>query len=212
VTIDLGHAEIARSLLAEVPAERATAIADALAKKDGAEVARLAEGLSSREVLVALPTLNGEPALLESLPAVITESPARPAIDELRVLVRKLSVLLGMEGLTIAKLSVDLGEVRGLALDVDALLWALRLANASVLERPRRVVVCGDRAETFARALRTSGVPAAIVTEDPYGYAKTWGYAWVARVSEEGVVVTDPEGRPTELTTTEAAIQRLSMY
>jgi len=254
VTIDLGHAEIARALLTDVPSERATAIADALAKKDASEIARIAEGLPSRDALVALPMLNGEPAMLDALPDVITSSPARAAIDELRALVKKLLSMLDVEGLTIANVSVDLGEVRGLAyysgpfyqlfaegpgvaigaggrydqllkrfeqrsplpasglaLDVEALLWALRLANARVLERPRRVVVCGDRAETFARALRTSGVPAAIVTENPYDYARSWGYAWVARVGDDGVVVTDPEGRPTELTTTEAAIQRLSM-
>jgi len=255
VTIDLGHAEIARALLADVPTDRAAAIADALAKKDETEIARLADGLSTRDALVALPTLNGDPSILDALPPVVASSPARAAIDELRALVKNLRSLLAVESLAIATLSVDLGEVRGLAyytgpfyqlfaegpgvaigaggrydqllqrfeqrsplpaaglaLDVDALLWALRLANARVLERPRRVVVCGDRAETFARALRTSGVPAAIVTEDPYGYARTWGYAWVARAGEDGVVVTDPEGRPTELTTTEAALQRLSLF
>jgi ATP phosphoribosyltransferase regulatory subunit len=247
-TIDLGHADIARTLLEGAP----EGLADALGKKDVSEIARLAEGLKTRDALIAIASLHGAPAILESLPASVA---SLPAIGELRALVKALEASLAEEGVTAATLSVDLSEVRGLAyytgpffqlfaegpgvaigaggrydqllqrfeqrsplpasglaLDVDALLWALRLANASVLERPRRVVVCGDRAETFARALRTSGVPAAIVTEDPYGYAKTWGYAWVARVSEEGVVVTDPEGRPTELATTEAAIQRLSMY
>ncbi len=255
VTIDLGHAEIARALMGEVPSERAEAIADALAKKDVAEIARIAEGLPGRDALIALPALNGPPSILDALPPVVANSPARAAIDELRALVSKLGALLESEGTSIATLSVDLGEVRGLAyytgpfyqlfaegpgvaigaggrydqllkrfeirsplpasglaLDVDALLWALRLAKARVLERPRRIVVCGERAETFARALRASGMPAAIVNEDPAGYARAWGYAWVARATADGVVVTDPEGRPTELITTEAAIQRLSVF
>lgn len=255
VNIDLGHAEIARALLADVAPERASAIADALAKKDASEIARIAEGLPTRDALVALPTLNGPPSILDSLPTVVTTSPAGGAIAELRALVSKLGSLLQSEGLSIATISVDLGEVRGLAyytgpfyqlfaegpgvaigaggrydqllkrfetrsplpasglaLDVDALLWALRLAHARVLDRPRRVVVCGDAAEAFARSLRGSGIPAAIVRDDPHGYARAWGYAWVARASADGVVVTDPEGRPTEVITPEAAIQRLSVF
>ncbi len=252
-TIDLGHADIARTLLADAP--NAAELADALAKKDGAELARLASTHPQREALLALPALHGEPELLDALPAAVAGSPARPAIEQLRALVNNLSAALRDEGVTGATLTVDLCEVRGLAyytgpfyqlfaegpgvaigaggrydqllarfepasplpasglaLDVDALRRALRLARASVLERPRRIVVSGRGAETFARSLRAGGTPAAVIADDPFGYARAWGYAWVARLGEHGVVISDPEGREADPIPTDTAVARLSTF
>jgi ATP phosphoribosyltransferase regulatory subunit len=251
-TIDLGHAEIARSLLGD--AHNAHELADALAKKDVTEVARLAADHPNRDALLALPALHGEPEILSDLPAAIANSAALGAIEQLRALVENLRSALRDEGVTGATITVDLCEVRGLAyytgpfyqlfaegpgvaigaggrydqllarferaplpasglaLDVDALLWALRLASASVLERPRRIVVSGKGAETFARSLRTGGTPAAVIADDPFGYARAWGYAWVARLGEHGVVITDPEGREADPIPTDTAVARLSTF
>lgn len=258
-TIDLGHADIARTLLADAP--DAAELADALAKKDGAELSRLAAGHPHREALLALPALHGEPELLDALPAAVADSPARPAIEQLRALVNDLRAALHDEHVTGATISIDLCEVRGLAyytgpfyqlfaegpgvaigaggrydqllarfepsaglpargplpasglaLDVDALLWALRLSRASVLERPRRIVVSGPGAETFARSLRAAGTPAAVIVDDPFGYARAWGYAWVARLGEHGIVITDPEGREADPIPTDTAVARLSTF
>lgn len=99
----------------------------------------------------------------------------------------------------------------GLALDVDALLWALRLTKARVLERPRRVVVSGQGAEAFARALRARGVTAAVVSEgDALSYAGAWGFASVAQVTSAGVTIREVEGSASESLATGAAIDRLS--
>lgn len=243
-TIDLGHADIARSLLADAP--NASEIADALAKKDRSEIARLTKNHPHREALMALPGLHGGVDVLDRL--------KHPAVDQLRALVNNLRAALLDEGVTGATLTVDLCEVRGLAyytgpfyqffaegpgvaigaggrydqllarferaplpasgfaLDVDALLWALRLADAKVLERPRRIVVSGEGAETFARSLRSGGTPAAIINDDPYGYARAWGYAWVARVGDHGVVITDPEGEEADPVPADEAVSRLSTF
>lgn len=254
-TIDLGHAEIARSLLAELEPGLAAELADALAKKDVAAIERLAEGLPVRDALVALPAIHGDPSVLASLPAALTQGPARAAIDELRGLVERLQGSLADEGVRGAVVSVDLSEVRGLAyytgpmyqlfaegpgvaigaggrydqllarfsaaqalpasglaLDVDALLWALRLAQAKVLERPRRVVVTGQGAETFARALRAAGVSAAVVADSDLGardYARAWGFASVARLTPEGVFVGDVDGVTGEVLAIDAALAAL---
>ncbi|MBI2393144.1 MAG: ATP phosphoribosyltransferase regulatory subunit [Deltaproteobacteria bacterium] len=252
-TIDLGHAEIARSLLADVEPSRAAHLADALAKKDVARIETLAVGLPTRDALVELPALHGDPTVLSRVPEALSSSPARGAIDQLRGLVDRLIASLESEGVRGATISVDLSEVRGLAyytgpfyqlfaegpgvaigaggrydqllsrfstsqalpasglaLDVDALLWALRLSTAKVLERPRRVIVTGEGAEGFARALRASGVSAAVIEGDAAAYARAWGYELIACVSPAGVEVSDAEGRTRETIPTEAAIARLS--
>lgn len=252
-TIDLGHADIARSLLADVEQSRAERLADALAKKDVARIETIAAGLPTRDALLALPALHGDATVLSRVPEVLSSSPARGAIEQLRGLVEQLAASLDGEGVRGATISVDLSEVRGLAyytgpfyqlfaegpgvaigaggrydqllsrfstsqalpasglaLDVDALLWALRLTNAKVLERPRRVIVTGDGAEGFARALRASGVTAAVIDGDAEAYARAWGYTLIARVSPGAVVVTDVEGGAAETIPTEAAIARLS--
>lgn len=252
-TIDLGHADIAKTLLGDMP--NAPALADALAKKDRSEIDRLTASHPNRAALLALPGLHGEAAMLDALPGAVVESPAHAAIEQLRTLVKDLTRALGEEGVTGATITIDLCEVRGLAyytgpfyqffaegpgvaigaggrydqllsrfeprsalpasglaLDVDALLWALRLAEAKVLERPRRIVVSGPGAETFARSLRAGGTPAAVIADDPFGYARAWGYAWVARIGDHGVVISDPEGREADPIPPDTAVARLSTF
>jgi ATP phosphoribosyltransferase regulatory subunit len=240
-TIDLGHAEIARSLVGD-----SAELADALSKKDVAELDRLTQSHPHRDALLLLPSLHGGFDVLDRF--------KHPAVDQLRALGENLQRALVAEGVSGATISFDLSEVRGLAyytgpfyqffaegpgvaigaggrydqllarferaplpasglaLDVDALLWALRLSQASVLERPRRIVVSGVGAETFARSLRSGGTPAAVIQDDPYGYARAWGYAWVARVGDHGVVITDPEGREAEPIPPDTAVARLSTF
>jgi len=254
-TIDLGHAEIARSLLADLEPSLAAQMADALAKKDVAMIERLAEGLPARDALVALPAIHGDPSVLDQLPAALSQGPVNAAIADLRGLVGRLKQSLADEGVKGVTLSVDLSEVRGLAyytgpfyqffaegpgvaigaggrydqllarfsaalalpasglaLDVDALMWALRLAEAKVLERPRRVVVTGVGAEVFARSLRAHGITGAIVRNesDAAAYARAWGFASIARVTPEGVVISDLDGEAGSALAPEAAIARLS--
>ncbi len=257
-TIDLGHAEIARSLLQGLAPADAERLGDALAKKDRREIARAAAELDPavRDALVALPTLHGDPSVLESLPVVVREGPAAAAIAELRTLVRELEALLRAEGVEGAHVSVDLAEVRGLAyytgpfyqlfaegpgvaigaggrydqllarfapsgspasglpasglaLDVDALLWALRVADAPLLRRPRRVAVVGPSARSFARALRARSIPAAIVPEgqEPLSYARAWGYGELAWVAGDRVTLIDAAIDATAEASTEAATE-----
>jgi len=227
-TIDLGHADIARSLLAS--AKSSNDLADALAKKDVARLAELAAredfAPTLREAIVALPTLHGPVSLLDRLPRSILEGPCRAAVDALRDLVARLEIALKGANVRAAKLRVDLGEVRGLAyytgpffqlfadgpgapiggggrydqllarfgrdlpatglaLDVDALIWALKMVESPMLQRPRRIVVTGEGAEALASRLRTGGVVAAVVSQDAEGYARAWGYSVVARVKNE---------------------------
>lgn len=262
-TIDLGHADLARSLLAGLDPSRAEVLGDALAKKDRRELARASADLepARREALVALPTLHGDPSILDALPAAVREGPQAPAIAELRRLVSELAALLREEGIErVARITIDLAEVRGLAyytgpfyqlfaegpgvaigaggrydqllarfapsgspasdlpasglaLDVDALLWALRVADAPLLRRRRRVAVAGRRASPFARELRARGVPAAIVpqAQDPLAYARAWGYVELARVEhDDRVTVVDTTTDAKTDLTTEAALARLS--
>lgn len=249
-TIDLAHAEIARSLIGE-----SRELGDALSKKDVAEIDRLTKGHAHRDALMMLPALHGGFEVLDAF--------QHPAVEQLRTLATDLQNALRDEGVAGATISVDLSEVRGLAyytgpfyqffaegpgvaigaggrydqllarfdrpaaagvveraplpasglaLDVDALLWALRLSRASVLERPRRIVVSGQGAETFARSLRSGGTPAAVIQDDPYGYARAWGFAWIARLGDHGVVITDPEGEEAEPIPPDTAVARLSTF
>lgn len=223
--IDLGHAELVKALLADVGPDRAQALARALGHKDRAEVERLSAGLPVASVLASLPELHGPASLLDGLPEGLRGSVAGPAIAELEGLVGQLrQELADLPGVT---LSVDLGEVRGLAyytgpfyqlladgpgvpvgaggrydqllerfdrpmpasglaLDVDALLWALRAARSPLLERPRRVVVHGAEGAALARALRAAKVPVAVVdgdAADAARYARDWSYALVVEAA-----------------------------
>jgi len=241
--IDLGHADVFKSLVAGLEPARAEALAVALGHKDRAEVARLAGELPIAAALAALCDLHGAPALLESLPAALLSSPAAPAIAELRQLVSQLGKELeGVPGVT---LTVDLGEVRGLAyytgpfyqvlaegpgvpvgaggrydqllerfdcplpasglaLDVDALLWALRAAKSPLLVRPRRVVVHGVGAASLARALRSAHVPVAVLggdAADAARYAADWSYALVVDARVHEVSFEDRAGSRTSVPT-----------
>jgi ATP phosphoribosyltransferase regulatory subunit len=234
-TLDLGHAEIARALLADVAEPERTMLADALGAKDSARVERLTSSLAEdvAQPLRALPRLHGAPASFDSLPPAITRSKAMPAIESLRALVAQLEAALAREGVTAATIGVDLGEVRGhayytgpffqllaegpgvpiggggrydgllarfgrplpatgLALDVDALGWALRVAGAELLRAPRRyVVVEGEHAVRMASALRARGIPATVLPEaDAEAYARAWGYAGVLRADASAIDAT----------------------
>jgi ATP phosphoribosyltransferase regulatory subunit len=226
-TIDLGHADIARTLLEGAP----DGLADALGKKDVAEIARLSQGMKTRDALIAIASLHGAPEILGSLPSSIA---ALPAIADLQGLVKALRASLADEGVTAATLTVDLSEVRGLAyytgpffqlfaegpgvaigaggrydqllarfdkhaekkalpasglaLDVDALIWALRTANAKILERPSRVVT-NDAA--FARKLRARGIAATLGDE---AWARAWAWPVVAEVKSDRVTLTEAGG------------------
>ncbi|MGZ3421818.1 MAG: ATP phosphoribosyltransferase regulatory subunit [Polyangiales bacterium] len=220
-TIDIGHADIARTLLEGGP----DGLADALGKKDVAEIARLASGMKTRDALVAIASLHGPPSILEALPESIAKL---PAVSELRALVKVLEEALHAEGVNAATLTVDLGEVRGLAyytgpffqlfaegpgvaigaggrydqllarfdsdrplpasglaLDVDALIWALRVAKAKILERPARVVT-NDAA--FARLLRARGIAATLGDAE---WARAWSWPIVAEVAGDRVTIGD---------------------
>jgi ATP phosphoribosyltransferase regulatory subunit len=226
-TLDLGHAEIARVLLADVAETERGALAEALAAKDSARVEKLASSMPAvlRDALAALPMLHGTPALFDALPAALTRTKAMPAIQSLRALVEQLQAALARENVTAATLGIDLGEVRGhayytgpffqlfaegpgvpiggggrydgllsrfgrplpatgLALDVDALGWALKVAGAELLRAPRRfVIVASEHAARMAGGLRARGIPATVLPEaDAEAYARAWGYAGVLRV------------------------------
>lgn len=252
-TLDLGHAEIARALLAGVEPSRAAEIAEALAKKDRADLARLARGLEWESALVALPDLHGDPSILDQLPEPVANGPAAAAIADLRGLITALGAWLRAESSTAAAITVDLCEVRGLAyytgpfyqlfaegpgvaigaggrydqllsrfdrpmpasglaVDVDALLWALRVADAPLLRRPKRVVVTGEGAEAFARMLRAKGIPTAVAGADAEAYATSWGYAAVARIEGARVSIRTNEqalGAPVECASFDAALAAL---
>jgi ATP phosphoribosyltransferase regulatory subunit len=240
-TIDIGHADIARTLLEGGPEglaakrepgelegakpSRREELADALGKKDVAEISRLAAGMSTHDALVAIASLHGPPSILESLPPSVAKL---PAVSELRALVKVLEEALRAEGVSAATVTVDLGEVRGLAyytgpffqlfaegpgvaigaggrydqllarfdgdrplpasglaLDVDALIWALRVAKAKILERPARVVT-NDVA--FARKLRARGIAATLGDAE---WARAWSWPVVAEVAGDRVTIGD---------------------
>ncbi|MFT3665782.1 ATP phosphoribosyltransferase regulatory subunit [Piscinibacter sp.] len=91
LTLDLADARIVRALLAGVDAARRADIEAALAGKDTAGLAELCAGLdeASRRVLLALPALYGDEAVLaragELLPA---PAPLRAALADLATLAR----------------------------------------------------------------------------------------------------------------------------
>jgi ATP phosphoribosyltransferase regulatory subunit len=236
-SIDLGHAEIVRSLLVRASPSEAAAIADALASKD---VARLSSACASldphlREAIVALPNAHGPTSVLDALPSALWNSPAAPSIVALRELVDRLSRALHDGGVESARIAIDLGEVRGhayytgpffqilaegpgaaiggggrydgllarfgrtlpatgLALDVDALTWALRVVGSPLLRAPRRcVVVEGEGAVAFADRVRARGIPAVVVREvDADAFARAWAYDVVVQLRGDRAQVRAP--------------------
>jgi ATP phosphoribosyltransferase regulatory subunit len=254
-TLDLGHAELARLLLAGAPLDVAGAIADALAKKDASALERAAAGLgdAARDAVLSLPQLHGPASILDAAPASLRRAGCGPALDSLRALVERLSRALDRAGVRGATLGVDLGEVRGLAyysgpffqlfaegpgvaiggggrydrllarfgrglpatglaLDVDALCWALEVARSRLLEAPRRVVVAaGEGASMLAEALRARGVPAIVVAaDDALAYARAWDWSQIAELVEGGVAITDVVSGVTTLVAEVDAVDRLA--
>jgi ATP phosphoribosyltransferase regulatory subunit len=110
--IDVGDAGIVRSLLVDLPRERQRAISEALARKDGEELERACEGLPvpTATVLVALARLHGGREALVEGQRLTAGTPARAAAEHL-LAVFDAAVGRGLGDV----LSVDLGEVRGLA-------------------------------------------------------------------------------------------------
>lgn len=112
--LDLGHVEVARALVADLPDDVAKRVFDALAQKDGDRVEELldragADGRRAR-ALRELPRLHGDASVLVEAGKLLAETGAEPALSYLRELWERASAM----GLGSA-LRVDLGEVRGLA-------------------------------------------------------------------------------------------------
>jgi ATP phosphoribosyltransferase regulatory subunit len=109
-TLDLGHAAIVRAALDGLDGDASVALQAALARKDGAAVAELAmrAPVERRRLLAALPTLYGGRDVLDRARALVSDAGARAALDELATLCARLEA--AGAG---ARLSIDLGEVRG---------------------------------------------------------------------------------------------------
>lgn len=110
--LDVGDAGIVRALLAPLAPADQTRLSEALARKDPAEIAELAAGLNvpHASALTALPTANGGREALVDGVARLASTPAAPAARRLLALFDS-AVARGLG----ARLSVDLGEVRGFA-------------------------------------------------------------------------------------------------
>lgn len=98
----------------------------------------------------------------------------------------------------------------GLALDVDALTWALEVSRSRLLEPPRRVVIAaGEGAFELAETVRATGVPAIVVPLDgALAYARAWDWPVVAVIEGSELVIHDlhrnthervPRGRALEV-------------
>jgi len=112
--LDLGHADIARAMLKEIPAPLEATILNALAHKDTAILADLARaGNAPPAVLRALselPKLHGDGAVWKEATRLLGSTAAAPALAALRDLWDRATAD-GLESV----LRVDLGEVRGFA-------------------------------------------------------------------------------------------------
>jgi ATP phosphoribosyltransferase regulatory subunit len=105
--IDLGDAGIVRALLADVEPLRATAIADALGRKDEGEIQdRMREAGGDPAILVALASLGN----LEDGVRLLAKTPAAAAVERLLALHRAAA----SRGLG-DRLTADLGEIRSAA-------------------------------------------------------------------------------------------------
>jgi ATP phosphoribosyltransferase regulatory subunit len=112
--LDLGHADIARALIGDLPSPLAASILDALAHKDTAVLSDLVrDAKPSRHVaaaLVELPKLHGDGGVWKEAERLLGETPAKEALAALRELWNRATA----DGLGVV-LRVDLGEVRGFA-------------------------------------------------------------------------------------------------
>jgi ATP phosphoribosyltransferase regulatory subunit len=210
-TIDLGEAQIVRSLVASHPDARP--LLRAVARKDEAEVRDRAKG----SALVQLVRLHGGRDALDEARGVVRGTPAAPHVERLAALFDAAS----RRGLG-AHLAVDLAEVRGFeyytgvifhlyaagpgdaigaggrydellarfgapmpavgfGLDLDRLAWALRAAGASIPTR-ERVVVVGQPDDARLAELRARGVAAVSVRTRTE--AEAWATTWGFTVLE----------------------------
>jgi ATP phosphoribosyltransferase regulatory subunit len=122
--LDVGHADIARALLSDIPGSLASSILDALAHKDASAVAdlvrdaKLAPALSA--ALVELPKLHGDAGVWKEAERLLAPTPAKNALLALRDLWKRATAD-GLAGV----LRVDLGEVRGFAYYTGAIFHIL---------------------------------------------------------------------------------------
>jgi ATP phosphoribosyltransferase regulatory subunit len=112
--LDLGHADIARALIGDLPGPLAASILDALAHKDTAVLADLVRDAKPPaavgQALAELPKLHGDAAVWKEAERLLGATPASGALRALRDLYDRASA----NGLGVV-LRVDLGEVRGFA-------------------------------------------------------------------------------------------------
>jgi ATP phosphoribosyltransferase regulatory subunit len=122
--LDLGHADIARSMMNGVPASLASALLDALAHKDAAVVGDLvADAKLAPQLATAfreLPRLHGGAEVWKDAQRLLAPTPAAPALGALRDLWDR-AIAAGLEVI----MRVDLGEVRGFAYYTGALFHLL---------------------------------------------------------------------------------------
>jgi ATP phosphoribosyltransferase regulatory subunit len=123
--IDLGDAGITRALLANVPADRAAAIADALGRKDEIEVAdRMKEAGADPSPLVELLRVKS----LEAGVALLAKTPAAAAARRLASL-HEAAVSRGLGD----RLTADLGEIRSAAYYTGMLFRAYARGSADAI-------------------------------------------------------------------------------
>ena len=112
--LDLGHADIARTMLGEYPSLQASTILEALAHKDTAVLTDLARasGVAGpiRDALLHLPSLHGGGEIWKEATRLLAPTPAAPSLAALHDLWER-AVGAGLESV----LRIDLGEVRGFA-------------------------------------------------------------------------------------------------
>jgi ATP phosphoribosyltransferase regulatory subunit len=122
--LDLGHADIARALIGELPGPVAGAILEALAHKDTFVLAeRVREAALPRavaEALIELPKLHGDGAVWKDAERLLAPTSASRALGLLRDLWNRATA----DGLGVV-LRVDLGEVRGFAYYTGAIFHML---------------------------------------------------------------------------------------
>ncbi len=173
-TVDLGHAAIARAALDSLGLDDAAmaSLHVALMRKDGAAVAALATlarvSDERKTLLRALPSLYGGPEVLARARTLVDDPAARAAVDELEQLCTRLGAL-GAP----ARLSIDLGEVRGfdyytgtrLALYAEGAGGALASGGrydglVARYGRPARAAGFALDVDRAAELLKARGVPA----------------------------------------------------
>ncbi len=114
-TIDIGQVEFFRGVMdgLDLDSRSAALIADAISRKDNAELARLTEQVNlserAREEILALPRLFGGKEVLERAQKSVSNDRSRRALDSLARVLDVLEIYGVLEHVTI-----DLGELRGL--------------------------------------------------------------------------------------------------